>query len=101
MVMRQKNTSVVTKVIGPRSNWDDQIVPVIVRIVTDYVEMLPVGIMRRTRGYEKRSRTVNWHSNLKTLKDMFRIAQTSYSFGMRICFLDRKRMHHAFQGDFT
>jgi hypothetical protein len=51
MVMRQKNTSVVTKGIGPRRNWDDQIVPVIVCIVTDYVEMLPVRIMRRARGY--------------------------------------------------
>lgn len=90
MVMRQKNTSVVAKGIGPRSNWDDQVVPVIVCIVTDDVEMLLVGIMRRARGYEKRSRTVNGHPNLKTLNNMFRIAQTSHSVGLRIRFLDRK-----------
>lgn len=88
MVMRQKNTSVVTKHIGPSRNWDDQVVPIIVCIITDYVEMLPIRIMRRARGYEKRSRTVNGHPNLKTLKNMFRVAQTSHSLGLRIRFLD-------------
>ena len=95
-----KEYSVVTEIIGPRSNRDDQIVPVIVCIVTNYMEMLPIGIMRRARGYEKRSRTVDWHPSLKTLNKMFRIAQTFHSFGLCVCFLYGKRMHHALQGNF-